>query len=324
MNPKVSIIVPIYNVSCYIERCADSIFNQTFEDIEFIFVNDCTLDDSIEKLNKSIAKFPKRFSQIKIIHNKSNKGLAETRRIGLEASSGNFISFVDSDDYVESLMIEELYLKAIDENADMVLSDMILEYKTKSVLVEDYLAPNKEEQFVGILTNNNQSHSFCDKLFKKELLTEHDSWAPSNLIYGEDWYALSQLFYHAKKIVKINRAFYHYTQNNPNSITKNITSYHFENVIQFWKYIDLFLIERNEFEKIKTKLDYQKVKSKLNLMFGTEESALREKYTYLYYEEESNSWHKLERGEKILIILLRNKSFFLASIFCKLLRIKNK
>ena len=86
MNPKVSIIVPVYNVSKFIERCARSLFEQTFESIEYIFVNDCTPDDSITKLNKIIIDYPQRSKSIRIIEHETNRGLAAARNSGLLAA----------------------------------------------------------------------------------------------------------------------------------------------------------------------------------------------------------------------------------------------
>ncbi|MDR0829587.1 MAG: glycosyltransferase, partial [Prevotellaceae bacterium] len=115
MTPAVSILVPIYKVSAYIERCAHSLFQQTFENIEYIFVNDCTPDDSIEKLQKIIEQYPNRKPFVKIIHHKKNRGLAETRNTALYNSTGKYIQHIDSDDYIELNMIEEMYKKAIEE-----------------------------------------------------------------------------------------------------------------------------------------------------------------------------------------------------------------
>ena len=91
MIPKVSILVPVYNASASIERCAHSLFKQTFQDIEYVFINDCTSDDSIEKLQKIIAQYPHRKSWIKIIHHERNRGVAAARITAIDHSTGNYI-----------------------------------------------------------------------------------------------------------------------------------------------------------------------------------------------------------------------------------------
>ena len=130
MSAKVSILVPIYNVSTYIEKCANSLFSQTFTDIEYIFVNDATPDDSIEKLQKVIEKYPNRKENITIIQHAENRGLAVARNTAKYAANGDYVLVVDSDDYIEEQMVEILYKKAITDNADIVISDIFIETKT--------------------------------------------------------------------------------------------------------------------------------------------------------------------------------------------------
>lgn len=104
---KVSVIVPIYGVEKYIERCARSLFEQTLDDIEYIFVDDCSPDKSIEILNAVIADYPQKIPYIKIIQHKKNKGLPLARRSGWKAATGEYIANCDSDDWVDSALFEK-------------------------------------------------------------------------------------------------------------------------------------------------------------------------------------------------------------------------
>src|SRR5574344_2358361 len=110
--PKVSIIIPIYNVEKYIEKCARSLFEQTEEDLEFIFVNDCTRDCSMQILNEVIKDYPSRKNQIKIITNEINQGLPFTHQRGQKEATGEYIIHCDSDDWVDINMYRMLYEKA--------------------------------------------------------------------------------------------------------------------------------------------------------------------------------------------------------------------
>ena len=98
---KVSICVPVYGVEKYIERCARSLFEQTYEDVEYVFVDDCTQDRSVELLQNVIENYPSRKDKVRIIHHKSNIGLGEARNTAVAASTGEFIMHVDSDDYID-------------------------------------------------------------------------------------------------------------------------------------------------------------------------------------------------------------------------------
>ena len=103
---KISILVPIYGVEHYIERCARSLFEQTYPDIEYVFVDDCSSDQSIAVLEKVMEDYPLRKPHVKIIHHERNKGLSAARNTALEASAGDYVMHVDSDDYIEKTLIK--------------------------------------------------------------------------------------------------------------------------------------------------------------------------------------------------------------------------
>ena len=120
--PEVSVCIPVYGVEKYIERCARSLFEQTMTDgIEFIFVNDCTTDKSIEILERILAEYPGRQAQTKIIHHATNKGLVAARNTGLAHATGDYIIHCDSDDWVDLNFYESLYKKAVETGADVVV-----------------------------------------------------------------------------------------------------------------------------------------------------------------------------------------------------------
>ena len=113
-QPKVSVIVPIYNVEQYIEKCVRSLMEQTLVNIEFIFVNDCTPDDSMTVLRRVLKDYPARESQVTILEHKENRGVAAVRKKGMEVAIGEYIIHCDSDDWVEKNMYEKLLEKAIE------------------------------------------------------------------------------------------------------------------------------------------------------------------------------------------------------------------
>ena len=121
--PKVSVIIPVFGVEKYIERCARSLFEQTLDDIEFIFVDDCTNDDSISVLQKVLMEYPNRNNQTKIVYHDVNKGLPAARQTGLRIASGEYVAHCDSDDWVERSIYADMYEKASEEEADIVICD---------------------------------------------------------------------------------------------------------------------------------------------------------------------------------------------------------
>ena len=128
--PKISVIVPIYNVEPYIERCVCSLFEQTLDNIEYIFVNDCTPDRSIEILYKALKQYPKREKDVHIINHPYNMGAAKARENGIKAANGEYIIHCDGDDWVDTDMYRLLYEKAQAENLNMVVCDW---YETDGV-----------------------------------------------------------------------------------------------------------------------------------------------------------------------------------------------
>ena len=134
MSVKVSVCIPVYGVEKYIERCARSLFEQTMRDgIEFIFVNDCTPDKSIEILEKVLAEYPHRKKQTQIINHEKNSGLVAARKTGLAHATGEYIIHCDSDDWVELNMYEKMYHAAKAADADMVYCDYVKELPDNTI-----------------------------------------------------------------------------------------------------------------------------------------------------------------------------------------------
>lgn len=121
MRPFVSVIVPVYRVEKYIEQCARALFEQTLDNMEFIFVDDCTPDSAMEVLSRVMEDYPARVSQVKILHNEVNRGLPYTRHRGVEVASGDYIIHCDSDDWPEPEMYEKMFAKACEDELDMVI-----------------------------------------------------------------------------------------------------------------------------------------------------------------------------------------------------------
>lgn len=127
---KVSVIIPIYKVEKFIGRCVRSLMEQTFCDVEYIFVNDATPDSSMEVLASVMTCYPDKKDCIKILNHEENKGLPAARNTGLAVAVGNYIFHCDSDDFVEADMLEELYVRAQKIDADIVWCDWFLTFET--------------------------------------------------------------------------------------------------------------------------------------------------------------------------------------------------
>jgi glycosyltransferase involved in cell wall biosynthesis len=325
MTLQVSILVPIYNVSDYIERCAHSLFQQTFDDIEYIFVNDCTPDDSIEKLQKVIEQYPNRKPFVKIINHEKNKGSSASRNTAIDNSTGQYIQYIDSDDWIEPDMVEVMYKKAEAEAADIVICDILVERKNRKDYYNDYIPKNNQDYFRCMLEQKCCLGYLVLKLVRRELFELSGSCFVETLNILEDRFALTMLYYYAKKIVKIDKAFYHYDKTNANSLTSYKTSMHYENIILFHTLLGNFLKEKGLYEKYKQVVEQSKVGLKSELFYKTKDYKLRRKYANIYRDIEMKYIKNLTfKGEKIIIFLNHYRLYFLAHLAVRLIQWKNR
>lgn len=211
-QPLVSVLVPIYNVEKYIERCARSIFEQAYENLEIIFVNDCTPDNSVGVLRKVLAEYPKRIAQTQIINHEKNLGLAGARLTGLKTSTGKYIQNIDSDDYIDKNMISDMVALAEQENADITICDFMYVYTNKKEHI--YVNPPLdllsclECVLVGIVHS-----SVCNKLIRRDLFINNRIHQIVGLDLREDFSVLYKLVYYCKRIAYLPKAYYYYRQN---------------------------------------------------------------------------------------------------------------
>ena len=211
-STKISVIIPVYGVEKYIERFARSLFEQTLtEKVEFIFVNDCTPDNSIIILQNTIEKYPKIEEQVKIINNPVNSGQSPSRNNGIKASKGEYIICLDSDDWVEPTMLEDMYNKAITDNCDVVIVDYFVNTNKKQICISQ-----KPEKLDGLncanqILNNTLHGSWWNKLFKRNLVVNSNIIEPQlGMNMMEDLMVTTQLLFHSKKVGYVDKAYYHY------------------------------------------------------------------------------------------------------------------
>lgn len=230
INIKVSILVPIYGTEKYIERCAKSLFEQTYDNIEYIFVNDCTKDKSINILNNTLKQYSHRISQTKIIHHSINKGLAAARNTAINYCSGEFVMHIDSDDYIDKNAVECLVHKQQEGNYDIVTYDTKL-YKPNKVNIIESSEIYDSKEFTISLLKRNISMNVWGRLIRLSLYKNNKISNVEGLNMGEDYLVMPQLAYYAKKVGNIHNVFYHYDFTN---VTSYCNNYKRETVEQLW------------------------------------------------------------------------------------------
>lgn len=219
-NIKVSVIVPVYNAEQYIEQCVRSLMEQTMkEGIEFIFVNDCTPDNSMHILEQVVSEYPERVNQVALVNNSVNLGVMETRKKGVEYARGEYIGWCDSDDWCENNMFEEMYKVAYREASDIVVSDYWNLYNGQETRVQMAQSCTPQEAMkMKYLQGNAAFSSFLwHQIVKKHLFIE--GWkhvSPVN--FGEDFFVLCYIYYYSKTIRFINQPLYNYRSDNEKSL----------------------------------------------------------------------------------------------------------
>lgn len=294
----VSILVPIYNVEKYIRRCLNSLFEQDFLDIEYVFVNDASPDNSMKILQEVMLDYPQRCCQVKIINHQFNRGLAASRRTAIENATSPYILHVDSDDYIEKKLVSSLYHRACEEKADLVLSSTLIEYSTKKIPLENGWNSNKWE-YLSLMLVRKVPTNIWGKLIKRNLVIEHSIFAEEGVNQGEDYQVVPQIVYYAKSITDVD-AVYYYNKTNNLSYTNNISLKGIKNIIHSQEILVDFFSTKNEISK--SLLDESCIYNKLTLLSI---SSLSE-YPLILFSYKNVKWKgmNLKLGHRVLLLLL--------------------
>lgn len=313
--PKVSIIVPVYNVEKYIEKCLETLVNQTLQDIEIIIVNDGSKDNSKEIIKKYIEKYPEKIVYLE----KENGGLSDARNFGIPYAKGEYIAFLDSDDYVELNMYEDMYKIAKDENSDMVECDFIWEYPNKSKVDIGEIYHGKHEMLekVRVVAWN--------KLIKKSILNETKIQFPKGFRY-EDVEFTYKLLPYLNTVSFLKKPCVHYIQrdnsisNTQNERTKEILEV-FDHVINFYK-------EKGLFKEFFSELEYTYARvllcSSLKRMCKIPDKVIRKKMINLTWEKLNSNfpnWKKnaiLKKNNSVKGFYMKSINSFTYSLYTKL------
>lgn len=274
MQPPVSIIIPIYNTEQFIERCARSLFEQTLDNIEYIFVDDCSPDNSLAVLNHTLAEYPNRANQTRIISHVHNRGVAAARQTGLDHASGEYTIHCDSDDWVEPNMYETLYNEAISKNADIVICPYY-QYKSNKVFVDRNSICDFEVQDSGTLPLDNSIYdgSLCNKLIRTSLYKENNIHFWEGLNMTEDLGAAIPLRIFSKKTVAVTTPLYYYDTSYGSSVSRSKSSGKIEQQIQIAGKISDFVKSRNLESEFCRILNVIKLTSKHELLLTYYEPA---------------------------------------------------
>lgn len=223
-SPLVSVIVPFYNVSQTIENCLSSLLKSNYKEIQLIFVNDFSTDNSIEIINEFIKKHEDLFFQIIIVSHTENMGVAAARNSGLNEAHGEYVYFIDADDWIEHNAISVLVKNAIEKQSDLVGCNWFLSFNKNERIMNQKPFSNPKEAIMMILKGEVRWNLWLF-LVKRSLYEENNIRFIQNMNMGEDLYVTLRLLVYAKSVSYIDTPLYHYNQNNPLSMTKHFNNH---------------------------------------------------------------------------------------------------
>lgn len=309
---KVSVLVPFYKVEKYVGRCIESIFTQTYKNIEYVFVNDCTPDKSMNIINDYIEKYGVA-ERCKIIIHEKNLGISASRNDCLDNMTGDYFLFVDSDDYIDKDMVESLVDAAQKMNADISGCGYIEEYEDYSVECPQIYNNNHDEMLRSI-TMLTIKGVLWKLLIRRDVVILNDLRFPEDNSINEDYYFCCRLFYFAKSFASVDRCLYHYVQYNPNNLTK-ISLQNIESQVAAIQKIEEFYKVKGVYLKLRDALQIRKFISKIPLLL--DKSCQDVKLWRTLFPESNNVWRdmKFTNGNRLLFRLAQSPLYWLIPLF---------
>ncbi|MBQ7425708.1 MAG: glycosyltransferase family 2 protein [Prevotella sp.] len=310
-NTKVSILVPFYNVEKYVGRCVESLFSQTYQNIEYIFVNDCTPDNSLEIINQYIDKYKKR-DNCKIISHSQNQGICASRNDCLDNAIGDYILFIDSDDYIDQDMVELLVEAAIKANADISGCGYIEEYNDHSVPIAQKYTNNYNEMLKAITVLTLKGVMW--KLLIKRSIIENNNirfMPDKNMV--DDYLFCCQVFYYSHRFTGVDKCMYHYIQFNPNNYSQR-TFYNINHQAEAIRETENFYKEKGVYDIVKKELYLRKFIAKKALLL--DKKCVDVKKWREIFPESNDAWKELDfsRGNQYIFRLAQSPFYWLIPI----------
>ena len=305
MRKEITVIVAIYNIEKYLKRCLESIRCQTFLDFECILVDDGSFD-SCALICDEYTVIDKRFS---VIH-KKNEGLPQARKTGFENASGQYLLFIDGDDWLEKNMLELMVTQAKSKNSDVVICDFYKDFGNVKKHITINFSSKKSKIMESFIKKPGYMNYFWNKLIKKELFLNNIDF-PQNITLCEDLYVIFKILYYAKNVSHIAFPLYHYMQINSSAMTKNITKMSYQSKMDVLDNIIDFCAEKDDFNS-EAIINFYKIYNRLPLILY-KDLRNNELWTTTFPESNAYIWKvPLRLDYKILSWLCSKGKFKLA------------
>lgn len=286
---KISVIIPMYNVEKYIIKCAQSLFEQTLDNIEYIFVDDGSTDSTITVLKNILTKYPNKKDCVRIVKHNKNKGVSSARNTGLKYAQGTYIYYCDADDYLERKMLEQLYNTAHKTNADIVWCDFYMDFKNDTKYCSAVTVENDKitllKKYISYGWNTP-----CNSIVKREIYTENNLYSDEGYNFCEDYGLMVRIMFFANSYAYVRQALYHYNRVNTSSLVntqldKNKIKKTFQDELTINLLIVDFFKQHNLYPKLEKELSWRVLKAKRGYL-----TSFKNRKTYMQLCPESNKY----------------------------------
>lgn len=293
-QPLVTVVIPIYNVEKYLKECFDSVVNQSYENLEIILVNDGSTDTSGEIADRIAMTDDRAF----VIH-KKNGGLSDARNAAMEVAKGEYITFIDSDDYVDSRFVEVLLELCLSRGVEIAQCDNTRNVSLMGSGFKKTIHLRGKEAFVKLVKFKTISPTAWGKLYRTSLFYENNLIFPVGRIH-EDTAVLYKLIYHAKEIACIESTLYYYRLNDNSITTASYTSKHYESVTQYHNELDSFIAK----ERIDIKIRVINKHKALRLLSVLNKLALNNEEKSHIYQEFKQQYRLFTRNAQSVVCIV--------------------
>ena len=308
---KVSVLIPVYNVELVFSRCLNAVFSQTYGDIDYVFVNDCTPDNSMAVLARKCEQYPHRAASVRIITNSTNQGIAQVRNTLLDNAQGDYVLFVDSDDWIEPDMVELLVGEAVAKNADVVGCDYYEDRPGGSAIVaQDY--PREHTEAMKAMTLLKIKGVLWKLLVRRSVLVECQLRFARDIDFGEDYIFCCKLFYYARSFASVKKALYHYVQYDSNNYCSMDIDKRIDSFAKAIAAVERFYRQYGVYDSLEKELTIRKFLNKSQYVLDKKSRNIR-KWCRLF-PESNGTWRELNysMGNRI--------RFFMAEMSARWLR----
>jgi len=322
--PKVTVIITIYNREKYLERCARSLLEQTLDNVEFLFIDDASTDNSVSLLETIVGEYPKRQEHLHIVRMPKNGGRAVARQKGIDSATGEYVIHVDSDDWVDSNMLELLYVDAKRTGADIVGCNVMHEYSGDQKIFKQTYYDSVEDNIRALL-NGKIFPSLCTSLTRTSLIKENGITFPQGIDTGEDLLFNLQLYLHATKIVGIDNPSYHYRHTEDSGSFQH-TPKSINSVIEVAKRIEILMKDTGNYEKYEKEIQFRKFSMKCALITTFDNEYYNYVWLKLFPETHQLIWKykQFDWKRRVELWLAAHNLFSVARLFQKILIQQNK